>query len=254
MQKTVRKADLPLYSYLKYLAKLDLSASMKPQSGVFSIIVDSQEWHCRFSALETFSAKSGVLRILNLSKIKNLDDISNQHQEIKEIRALLEKPHGLILFSGTTGSGKTTTLFTALSEIKAKSIYTLEDPIECLYSNMMQIQINEANQLDFQMGIKQLLRHDPDIIVIGEIRSPYEAQALIRTSLSGHLICGTIHSASSMQTLYRLLDFGCHIHDLKMLDLNIVFQTLVSHDDSRSAQLEIFKHSEIVQFLEKEIS
>lgn len=247
VQKTVRKADLSVYHYLKYLAKLDLASSMKPQSGVFSIIVNQQEYHCRFSALETFSAKSGVLRILNLSKIQSLDEVSSQKEEIEVIRQLLNKPNGLILFSGSTGSGKSTTLFTALSEIRDKSIYTLEDPIECLYHNMMQIQINEANQLDFQNGIKQLLRHDPDIIVIGEIRSPYEAQALIRTSLSGHLICGTIHSSSAQQTISRLLEFGCLKEELKMVDLNIIFQELITKEDKRSAQLEILNTQEIIQ-------
>lgn len=249
VQKTVRKADLALYHYLKYLAQLDLAASMKPQSGVFSIMVLDQQWHCRFSALETFSAKSGVLRILNLSKINALDDISLQKDKIQLIRKLLNHDNGLILFSGTTGSGKSTTLFTALSELNHKSIYTLEDPIECLYSNMMQIQINEANQFDFQAGIKQLLRHDPDIIVIGEIRSPSEAQALIRTSLTGHIICATIHSSSAQQTLQRLLDFGCSKDDLKMINLNIVFQKLGVVQQRRSAILEIFNNQQINQSL-----
>lgn len=251
VHKTVRKADLSLYHYLKFLAKLDLASSMKPQSGTFTFILNNQEWVCRFSALETFSAKSGVLRILNLAKIESLDDVSLQKQLIDDIRTFLQKPHGLILFSGSTGCGKSTTLFTALSEIKNKSIYTLEDPIECLYHNMMQIQINEANQLDFEAGIKQLLRHDPDIIVIGEIRSPQEATSLIRTSLSGHMVCGTIHSASPTQTIQRLLDFGCHKDDLKMIDLNIVYQELITVQQQRSAKLQILTHQEILEFFKQ---
>lgn len=249
VKETVRKADISLYHYLKFLSKLDLSSSMKPQSGTFSIILNEQEWYCRFSALETFSAKSGVLRILNLAKIETLDDVSFQDQAISDIRELLTNSNGLILFSGSTGSGKSTTLFTALSEVSDKSIYTLEDPIECLYHNMMQIQINEANQLDFEAGIKQLLRHDPDIIVLGEIRSPVEAVSLIRTSLSGHMICSTIHSASPYQTIVRLLDFGCNKDDLRMINFNIVFQELVVVQHQRSAKLQILKHHEIVEFL-----
>lgn len=246
VQKTVRQSDLALYHYLKYLSKLDLAASMKPQSGVFSIIVKEEEWFCRFSALETFSAKSGVLRILNLSKIKSLDDVSIQDDQINKLRNALNQENGLILFSGTTGSGKSTTLFSALSEIRNRSIYTLEDPIECLYHNMMQIQINEANQFDFQAGIKQLLRHDPDIIVIGEIRSPLEAQALFRISLSGHLVCSTIHSSSACQTVNRLIDFDIDEEELKMVNLTIVFQTLEIHNKKRSAQLEVITYQELI--------
>lgn len=228
---------------------MDLASTMKPQSGTFTTIVNNQEWYCRFSALETFSAKSGVLRILNLALINTLDDTSKQKEKISRIRELMSKHHGLILFSGSTGSGKSTTMFTALSEVSYKTIYTLEDPIECLYHNMMQIQINEANQLDFQAGIKQLLRHDPDIIVIGEIRSPTEAQALIRTSLSGHLICGTIHSASAHQTLQRLLDFECQKEELKMIDLNIVHQELINDSQHRSAHYEILTSQQIQNIL-----
>lgn len=213
------------------------------------MIIDDKEWFCRFSALETFNAKSGVLRILNLAKIESLTDVTFQQQRIDDIRELMNLPNGLMLFAGTTGSGKSTTLFTALSEITNKSIYTLEDPIECLYHNMMQIQINEANQLDFEAGIKQLLRHDPDIIVLGEIRSPKEATSLIRTSLSGHLICATIHSSSPYQSIQRLLDFGCLIDDLKMINLNIIYQELVVVQQQRSAKIQILKHQEIINFL-----
>lgn len=242
-----READYALYQYLKFLSKLDLAASMKPQSGTFSIVVNDYLWHCRFSAIETFFSQNGVLRILNLSKIESLSDISSDTKNIEIIQSLFSNQHGLLLFSGITGSGKSTTMFSGLKDIKGKSIYTLEDPVECLYPNIMQIQINEQTSLDFEAGIKQLLRHDPDIIVIGEIRSPQEAKAAIRCALSGHLVCATIHAASANQTVTRLLDFECTKDELKQVNLNIVYQNLIIADSKRSAQLEILQEKEIVK-------
>lgn len=237
-----RSISIELFNYLKYLAKLDLSATTRPQSGIFSYIINDEVWHCRFSALETFSAKSGVLRILNLAKIKGLDEVTRDTKSIKTIRSLFKQENGLILFSGATGSGKSTTMFTALNEISDKSIYTLEDPIECLYTNMMQIQINEANHLDFQEGIKQLLRHDPDVIVLGEVRSPKEAQALIRTCLSGHLVCATIHANSADATITRLCEMGCSVDDLKMINLSVIHQKLVIDQGQRTAVFNVIQN------------
>lgn len=244
-----READYALYQYLKFLSKLDLAASMKPQSGTFSIVVNDYLWHCRFSAIETFFSQNGVLRILNLSKIESLSDISSDRYSINLIKDLFNNKHGLLLFSGITGSGKSTTMFSGLKDIKGKSIYTLEDPVECLYPNIMQIQINEQTSLDFEAGIKQLLRHDPDIIVIGEIRSPQEAKAAIRCALSGHLVCATIHASSAHQTLMRLLDFECTKEEIQQINLNIVYQDLVVNDFKRSAQIEILQEKDIIKAL-----
>ncbi len=245
-----RDADYSLYQYLKFLSKLDLAASMKPQSGTFSIVVNDYLWHCRFSAIETFFSQNGVLRILNLSKIESLSDITSDSENVNTIRKLLNNQHGLLLFSGVTGSGKSTTMFSGLKDIKGKSIYTLEDPVECLYPNLMQIQINEQTSLDFEAGIKQLLRHDPDIIVIGEIRSPQEAKAAIRCALSGHLVCATIHASSANQTIMRLLDFGCTKEELNQINLNIIYQNLIITDFKRSAQLEILQENDIIKIIE----
>ena len=245
-----RDADYSLYQYLKFLSKLDLAASMKPQSGTFSIVVNDYLWHCRFSAIETFFSQNGVLRILNLSKIESLSDITSDSENVNTIRKLLNNQHGLLLFSGVTGSGKSTTMFSGLKDIKGKSIYTLEDPVECLYPNLMQIQINEQTSLDFEAGIKQLLRHDPDIIVIGEIRSPQEAKAAIRCALSGHLVCATIHASSANQTLMRLLDFGCTKEELNQINLNIIYQNLIITDFKRSAQLDILQENDIIKTIE----
>lgn len=243
--------DLAVYQYLKYKANLNLSVSMLPQTGTFEYVVHNKTWYCRFSAMETLSTKSGVLRILNLSPIQSLEDISDQKDEIDLIKQLLEKENGLILFAGATGSGKSTTMFTGLKDVRNKSIYTIEDPIERIYDNIMQMQVNQVSGFDFQSGIKQLLRHDPDIIVIGEIRSPQEAQAAIRACLSGHLVCATIHASSAVSTIYRLLDFSLSLHELEIVALNIVFQQLISFNNQRSAKLDILTQDQTAQVIQQ---
>lgn len=244
------KEDHEVYQLLKYKANLNLSVSMIPQTGTFEYIVHNKVWYCRFSAMETLNAKSGVLRILNLSPIKNLEDLSFQSSKLDTIKEFIQQDNGLILFSGATGSGKSTTMFTALKEVKYRSIYSIEDPIERIYDYLMQMQVNLTNGFDFQIAIKQLLRHDPDIIVIGEIRSPLEAQAAIRACLSGHLVCATIHSSSLKQTIYRLLDFDISLNDLEILNLHLVFQKLIYLNNQRSAQFEVANASTSLQIIE----
>lgn len=244
--------DLLVYQYLKYKSNLDLSISMTPQTGTFEYIYQNKVWYCRFSAMETLSAKSGVLRILNLSPIQRLFDITQDDQLSLVINNLLQKQNGLLLFAGTTGSGKTTTMFTGLNETIQKSIYTLEDPIEKIYEQMMQMQVNQRIGLDFDSGIKQLLRHDPDIIVIGEIRSPQEAASAIRACLSGHLVCATIHSSTPELTLHRLVDLQVSWAQLSMINIDIIFQKLISFKTKRSARFELLLNQEISQYIQKQ--
>ncbi len=241
--------DAILYQFLKFKANLDLSAAMVPQSGTFTYVIDDTLYNCRYSALETIQMRSAVIRILNLSLINSLDEIGGPKEVIKEIRKQLLHETGLILFAGVTGSGKTTTMFTALSELKDRSIYTLEDPIETYYDNLMQVQINLKTGLNYQRGIKQLLRHDPDIICLGEIRSPEEAKALFRCCLSGHLVTSTIHASSLFSTLSRLLDFQVSVFDLSLISMTIVFQRLIVENQQRRAMLEILSNHQIQDYL-----
>lgn len=232
-----------LYEYCKYKANLDLSMNMIPQTGSFEFVIKKKKYQLRFSVIETFYSRSGVLRILNLHKTEKIEDLSNA-----SIRSDFERldgiVNGMILFCGSTGSGKTTTMFTWLRSIKKRRIYTVEDPIEQIYSNFMQIQVNKKQGLSFDEAIFQLLRHDPDIIVIGEIRGPLEAKAAIRSSYSGHLVVATIHCSSINQVEFRLKDFGIPQCDIDQTLRAVVFQRLVVSDDSkeRGAQFEfVFK-------------
>ncbi len=242
--------DESLYHYLKYLANLDLTSTLVPQSGSFSYIVNDVEYYCRFSALETLFMKSGVIRILNLTMIEDLYQLGEPQTTLHYISQQFQQKSGLILFAGMTGSGKTTSMFTVLQQCPHQSIYTIEDPIEIHYDALMQVQINLKTGLTYDAVVKQLLRHDPDILALGEIRSPQEAHALIRCGLAGHLVCSTIHSANLHSTIARLLDFDVSIYDLMMLDITLVYQQLKVKEDDRYAQFQLLGNTEIQAYLQ----
>lgn len=221
-----------LFEYCKFRANLDLSMNMIPQTGSFEIIIRKQKINLRFSAIETYHSKSGVIRILNLHKAERLADLSST-DHLNEFTKLSRLQNGLILFCGSTGSGKSTTMFTWLRTLKEKRIYTIEDPIEQIFHQFMQVQINIKQGLTFNEAVFQLLRHDPDVIVIGEIRGSNEAKAAIRSSYSGHLVVSTIHSGSASQTKYRLLEFGISESDIEQTLRAIVFQQLILRQDKK---------------------
>ena len=228
-----------LYEYCKFKANLDLSMNMIPQTGSFEIILRKQKLNLRFSAIETYHTKSGVLRILNLHRAENLNDLSSDDFS-EEFNKLSAVDNGLILFCGSTGSGKSTSMFTWLKTLKKKRIYTIEDPIEQIFDDFMQVQVNMRQGLTFDEAVFQLLRHDPDIIVIGEIRGPIEAKAAIRSAYSGHLVVATIHAANINQTKFRMMDFGISEIDLEQTLKAMVFQRLILRNDrkGRGAQFE----------------
>jgi competence protein ComGA len=232
-----------LFEFCKYKANLDLSMNMVPQTGSFVIVIRKQIYNLRFSAIETYHSSSGVLRILNLHKVNSLKDLSNENVS-EHFTDLSKLESGLILFCGSTGSGKSTTMFTWLKTLKKRRVYTIEDPIEQIFNEFMQVQVNNKQGLTFNEAVFQLLRHDPDVIVIGELRGPVEAKAAIRSAYSGHLVVATIHTASAKQTKFRLIDFGISEDDINQTLKAIVFQRLVLRTDKkgRGAQFEFIFH------------
>lgn len=221
-----------LFEYCKFRSNLDLSMNMIPQTGSFEIIIRKQKVRLRFSAIETYHSKSGVIRILNLHKADSLAELSSDEYQ-KEFQRLTQLQNGLILFCGSTGSGKSTTMFTWLKTLRNRRIYTIEDPIEQIFDQFMQVQVNSKQGLTFSEAVFQLLRHDPDVIVIGEIRGPTEAKAAIRSAYSGHLVVATIHSASAQQTIYRLMDFEVSKADIEQTLKVSIFQQLVLRQDKK---------------------
>ena len=232
-----------LYEYCKFKANLDLSMNMIPQTGSFEIILRKQKYNIRFSAIETYHTKSGVLRILNLHRAESLTDLSSEDFS-EDFNRLSTVESGLILFCGSTGSGKSTSMFTWLKTLKKRRIYTIEDPIEQIFNEFMQVQVNVKQGLTFDEAVFQLLRHDPDIIVIGEIRGPTEAKAAIRSAYGGHLVVATIHAATISQTKFRLMDFGISKTDIEQTLKVTVFQRLLLRNDKkgRGANFEFTFH------------
>lgn len=199
------KEDEAFFNYLLYRANLDVSNAYQPQTGRFDLVVNNEKLALRFAVLSSVSLTSGVLRILNQTNQLSISNLSYETDTIQYLKRITTNKNGLFLFSGSTGSGKTTTLYTILNDVKGKKIFTLEDPVEVYSRNFVQLSVNENGPLTFDQGLKQLMRHDPDIIMIGEIRDAKQAQIAIRCALTGHLVVSSIHATNCVNTINRLL-------------------------------------------------
>lgn len=209
--------DTGLFNYIKYLSNLDLGNASVPQSGNFQYDYQNEILYFRFSLLVTLDKQTAVLRVLNNHAHIALEDLSYQKKQFTSFVNWTKTRSGLVILSGPTGSGKTTTLHAILQRIaneKRLHVVSLEDPIEIYDDSYLQLQINEKNNFTYEEGIRQLMRHDPDVIMIGEIRDPKTAQMLLRSALSGHLIFTTIHAKCCSEAIKRLQEFGLTCEDL----------------------------------------
>jgi general secretion pathway protein E len=209
---TVPKAGhIPLVNRVKVMAGLDISAKNKPQDGRTMIIHAGRKIDIRVSTIPTVHGEQAVLRLLNQSQgIIPLRDLGMAEDIAERVENLVLQPHGIILVTGPTGSGKTTTLYSALNRINAneKNIVTIEDPVEYRINNYGQMQVNEKVGVTFAKGLRAMLRQDPDVIMIGEMRDTETAQIAIQASLTGHLVLSTIHTNEAAATVIRLIDMG----------------------------------------------
>ena len=241
--------DDKLIRYLQYLANLDIGNLLEPQTGQFEMEVDNNLLSLRFAVINTVNSTSAVLRILNSNINISANNLSSIKKQNEYFISLLNKRNGLIVFSGPTGSGKTTTLYSLLKVAKDKKIYTLEDPIEVFNEDFVQIQINEESGFDYEAGIKQILRHDPDIIMIGEIRDEKAAKMAVGAANTGHLVLTTIHASSASSVVSRLVDYGVNEAHLYEVLLCLVNQELmVLKDNSKRVFYEIMDKDEIAYF------
>lgn len=210
--------DEALFHYLKYIANLDLGNSDHAQSGSFAMEVDGQSLYFRFSLICSFFMQTGVLRILNNHKQIHLQDLSDDPAQIALFHTWTKQNQGMVLMSGPTGSGKSTTLHAILDEIAkqgTRKIMTLEDPIEMYDERYVQLAVNEAQGFSYEEGIRQLMRHDPDVIMIGEIRDPDSAKMAYRCALTGHMVFSTIHAKNAQEALKRLRELGVEESELQ---------------------------------------
>lgn len=230
--KTV-KDDEKLLKYLQYLANLDLGNLLKPQTGQFEWVIDGEVFSLRFALIQETQMINGVLRILNDQKHIVLAHLALNEAENAYLEKIVKLRTGLFIVSGPTSSGKTTTLYTMLKSAEGKKIFTVEDPVEVRFEDFIQIAVNEAIGLGYMEALKQVLRHDPDIIMIGEIRDEITAKAALHAANTGHLVLTSLHSGSCLQALERLKELGIETAELKNILVGITNQRLYQRIDQK---------------------
>ncbi len=205
------KVYAAVISRIKILANLKLDEKRKPQDGRFSVKLDGRKVDIRVSSLPTFYGEKIAMRILDSEKgVKPLDSIGLTPENLAKIRKAMVEPYGLVLISGPTGSGKTTTLYSMLNELdrEKRNVVSLEDPVEYNIPGMNQSQIVPEIGYSFASGLRSILRQDPDVIMVGEIRDKETAELAIQASLTGHMVFATIHTNNAIGTVPRLVDMG----------------------------------------------
>ena len=196
---------------VKVMANLDVSETRLPQDGRFSFTLGRRELNIRVSCLPTNYGESVVLRILDSGNLLlNLQSLGLRQEDETVLAEAVTRPHGVILVTGPTGSGKTTTLYTALNAVNRleRAVFTLEDPIEYRLPHIRQSQVNEKIGLSFGTGLRTLLRQDPDVLLVGETRDTETAQLMVRAALTGHLVLSSLHTNDSFSAVPRLIDLG----------------------------------------------
>jgi general secretion pathway protein E len=225
-----RALHAALISRLKIMADLDISEKRLPQDGRISLRIGTLAVDVRVSTLPSAHGERAVLRLLDKSQDQiSLEAVGMQGDVLKEFEKLVTQPHGIILVTGPTGSGKTTTLYSALGRLNAaqQNIMTVEDPIEYELPGVGQTQVNPKIDLTFAKALRAILRQDPDIIMIGEIRDLETAQIAIQASLTGHLVLATLHTNDAASAVTRLTDMGIEPFLLSSSLLGVLAQRLV---------------------------
>jgi general secretion pathway protein E/type IV pilus assembly protein PilB len=200
-----------IVSRVKILSHLNIAEKRLPQDGRIRVRIEDAEVDIRVSVIPMLHGEAVVMRLLRQnSTLRGLTQIGMNTRELEHFQHVLKLPHGIILVTGPTGSGKTSTLYTALNEINdsVRKIITVEDPVEYQLKGVNQIQVNEKSGLTFARGLRSILRHDPDVILIGEIRDAETAQIAVQASLTGHLVFSTLHTNDAPGALTRLVDMG----------------------------------------------
>ena len=216
MRPIAKQHHSAIISSIKVMAELDIAEKRVTQDGRLKVRVPGKTIDFRVSIMPSVHGEDAVVRILDKESISEqftelrLDILGFPELELKRFRKYISEPYGMVLVTGPTGSGKTTTLYAALSEIKSPEdkIITIEDPVEYQLAGITQIPINEKKGLTFARGLRSILRHDPDKIMVGEIRDPETAQIAIQSALTGHLVFTTVHANNVVDVLGRFLNMG----------------------------------------------
>jgi type IV pilus assembly protein PilB len=216
MRPIAKRFHSSILSRIKVMAELDIAEKRVPQDGRFRLRVPGKTIDFRVSVMPSVHGEDAVIRILDKQSMSEqftelrLDILGFPELELKRFRKYIREPYGMVLVTGPTGSGKTTTLYAALAEIRTieDKIITIEDPVEYQLKGITQIPINEKKGLTFARGLRSILRHDPDKVMVGEIRDPETAQIAIQSALTGHLVFTTVHANNVFDVLGRFLNMG----------------------------------------------
>ncbi|MBI2481217.1 MAG: Flp pilus assembly complex ATPase component TadA [Planctomycetia bacterium] len=219
-----------IVSRIKVMGKMDIAEHRVPQDGRCQVVVEGKEVDLRISTLPTVLGEKVVLRVLDRRRVTfNLDKLGMPKESLSKVKKLLARPYGLLLVTGPTGSGKTTTLYSALELLKSvhRNIITVEDPVEYQLELINQVQAEKSRQLTFATALRAILRQDPDIIMVGEIRDGETAQVAVQAALTGHLVLSTLHTNDAPGAVTRLLDMGLEPFKISAAVVGVIAQRLV---------------------------
>ncbi|SEI76111.1 competence protein ComGA [Kandleria vitulina] len=243
-----------IMNYIKYKSFINVNYRLMPQTGSFNYYISDHIYFLRVSYLPGIDFESIVIRILNNHEKITINELSEVGDYSRFLNEICHKQSGLFLVSGATGSGKSTTLYALLDriiEMGGKNVITLEDPIEMIKDHCLQIQINESLGITYFDTLRQILRHDPDVIMIGEIRDEKTAALAVTCALTGHLVLSTIHASSALLVIKRLLNMKVSLSDLQDILIGIASQKIKYDEKQHKVILlpEILTKKEIDVFL-----
>src|SRR5213596_3575829 len=230
VMKIPRQAGLPLISRIKIMSSLDIADRLRPQDGRARVAVNGQPIDLRVSTLPAALGEKIVIRILDSrATVKSLDSLGLNSNETEGIKRLLENHEGILLVTGPTGSGKTTTLYSCINQIKSEgvNIVTVEDPVEYRMQGIVQVQVQEKAGLTFAAALRSILRQDPNVVLVGEIRDRETAQIAVQASLTGHLVLSTLHTNDAANAVTRLVDIGVEAYKIAAALRGVVAQRLM---------------------------
>lgn len=262
--KTIKHALYQvILTYFKFASNMDIGESRKPQNGVISFTsTHKKAYSLRLSTLPLSNFESLTIRILPQDKNSTLDQLFLFPMQFNKMKQWLKQSSGIILFTGPTGSGKSTTMYALLEALlKDTSVQaiTLEDPIERKLEEVLQVEVNERAGISYQTGLKAALRHDPDIIMIGEIRDELTAQFAFQASLTGHLVLSTLHAKDTAGTIDRLIDLGINKVDIEQSLIAVAAIRLlpinqkISRTKQRAAIVELLDDTNLTNTIQGEL-
>lgn len=241
--------------FYKFLSSLDISDKRKPQSGSFHKKLRDEKFSFRVSTIPAIHYKeSVVIRIQKHNNIVPIDELCMEKAWAHTLQQAASMQQGLFLLSGPTGSGKTTTMYSLTSHCAwnlNRHVITLEDPVENKHAHLLQIQVNESAGITYSTGLKAILRHSPDVIMLGEIRDSETAKVAVSAALTGHLVFSTLHSKDPVGSIFRMMDFGVSIEELRQTIVCIAAQRLIEKNNGEMAAIfEIIANQDIEKMIE----